>query len=94
MNNTQNCLNNTTHIIRVSVMSMLMDIHALENLTEDTLNDLQQSPPGEFRVKHLRPLYNTESYLCFCFIEAPDRQALQIVHTKDPCIYLEKNEDL
>jgi hypothetical protein len=59
-----------------------LDVHSFHTLVESTVNDLQRSPPDEFGVKHLNILYNKMTDLCFYFLEAPDREAVEKHHEK------------
>jgi hypothetical protein len=40
------------------------------------------SPVDEFGVSHLNLFYNMESRVCFCLLEAPDREAVERHHSK------------
>jgi hypothetical protein len=60
-----------------------LDVHSLEGIRdEDTLRKLQQSPMDEFGVKHLNILFNRQANICFCLLEAPNREAVEKHHAK------------
>jgi hypothetical protein len=57
-------------------------VHSFHSLGESKVKELQRSPPDEFGVKHLNILYNKASDLCFCYLEAPSREAIERHHEK------------
>lgn len=59
-----------------------MDTHKIGSATAEQLMELQKSPPDEFGVKHINMLYNYESNTMYCILEAPDKKAVQMHHTK------------
>jgi hypothetical protein len=63
-------------------MPKFLDVHSFHSLGELTVKELQKPHPGEFEVKHLNILYNRAADLCFCFIEAPNREAVEKHHKK------------
>jgi hypothetical protein len=63
-------------------MSKCLDVRSFHSLGESILRELQKSPPDEFGVKHLNILYNRAADLCFCFLEAPNREAIEKHHEK------------
>ena len=64
-------------------MPKFLDVHSLELIRDEyTLRKLQQSPIDEFRVKHIMILFNKQANICFCFLEAPDREAVEKHHEK------------
>ena len=50
--------------------------------SEDNLKELCKSPPDEFGVTHVNLLYNKESRVCFCLLQAPDIDAVEKHHKK------------
>jgi hypothetical protein len=63
-------------------LAKFLDVHPFHSLGESRLKELQHSPPDEFGVKHLNILYNKASNLCFCYLEAPSREAVERHHEK------------
>jgi hypothetical protein len=60
-----------------------LDVHSLEGIRDEgTLRKLQQSPMDEFGVKHLNILFNRQANICFCLLEAPNREAVEKHHAK------------
>ena len=60
-------------------MPKFLDIHALGNYSEDDLKKAKQLPPDEFGVKVLNIFYNMETDISFCFIDAPNREAVRSI---------------
>jgi hypothetical protein len=69
------------HVNKQSLPKFL-DVHSCSNITEESLKELQVAPPDEFGVKQLNVLYNKVYDLCFCFLEAPNREAVEKHHEK------------
>lgn len=65
-----------------TVMSKFMNIHSFDNRSEDDIKRLGQLPRDEFGVTHVNIFYNTELGLCFCLLDAPNRQAVEKHHLK------------
>jgi hypothetical protein len=64
-------------------LAKFLDVHSLEGIhDEDTLRNLQQSPIDEFGVKHINIMFNRQANICFCFLEAPNREAVERHHAK------------
>jgi Protein of unknown function (DUF4242) len=60
-----------------------LDVHSLEVIRDEvTLRELQQSPTDEFGVEHIKILFNRKANICFCLLEAPDREAVEKHHEK------------
>jgi hypothetical protein len=60
-----------------------LDVHSLEGIhDEGTLRKLQQSPMDELGVIHINIMFNRQANICFCFLEAPDREAVEKHHEK------------
>jgi hypothetical protein len=60
-----------------------LDVHSLEGIRDEgTLRKLQQSPRDEFGVNHLNILFNRQANICFCLLEAPNREAVETHHAK------------
>ncbi|HET6800453.1 MAG TPA: nickel-binding protein [Nitrososphaeraceae archaeon] len=64
-------------------MPRFLDVHSLEGIhDEGTLRKLQQSPRDEFGVKHINIFFNRQANICFCLLEAPNREAVESHHEK------------
>ena len=63
-------------------MPRFLDVHSFHSLDESTVKELQCSPPDEYGVKHLNILFNKANDLCFCYLEAPDRESVEKHHAK------------
>ena len=63
-------------------MPRFLDVHLFHSLGESRVKELQCSPPYEFGVKHLNILYNKANDLCFCYLEAPNRESVEKHHEK------------
>jgi hypothetical protein len=60
-----------------------LDVHSLEGIRDEgTLRKLQQSPMDELGVKHINIMFNRQANICFCFLEAPHREAVEKHHQK------------
>jgi hypothetical protein len=62
--------------------SKFIDVHHLGSYTDEELKKYQESPPDEYSVKTLNILYNRATGICFCFLEAPTRIAIEKHHEK------------
>ena len=60
-------------------MAKFLDAHSFHSLDESTVKELQRSPPDEFGVIH-HIFYNNENNLYFCYVEAPNREAVEKNH--------------
>jgi hypothetical protein len=64
-------------------LAKFLDVHSLEGIqNEGTLRKLQQSPIDEFGVKHINIMFNRQANICFCFLEAPNREAVERHHER------------
>jgi hypothetical protein len=63
-------------------LAKFLDVHSFHSLGESAVKKLQLSPPDEFGVKHLNILYNKAIDLCFCYLDAPDRESVEKHHEK------------
>jgi uncharacterized protein DUF4242 len=62
-------------------LPIFLDVHKVP-FTEDNLRELCKSPADEFGVTHVSLLYNKESNVCFCLLQAPDLEAVEKHHKK------------
>jgi hypothetical protein len=63
-------------------MPKFLNIHSLDNRSGEDIKKLEQLPLDEFDVKHLNIFYNMEMGICFCLVEAPNREAVAKYHEK------------
>jgi uncharacterized protein DUF4242 len=63
-------------------MPKFLDVHSFLSLGEWKVRELQRSPLDEFGVKHLNIMYNKASDLCFCYLEATNREEVERHHEK------------
>ena len=64
-------------------MPLFLDVHSLDGIRDKgTLRKLQQSPIDEFGVKHINIMFNRQANICFCLLEAPEREAVERHHDK------------
>jgi translation elongation factor EF-Tu-like GTPase len=62
-------------------LAIFLDVHKVP-FKEDHLKELVYSPADEFGVRHVNLCYNKEASVCFCLLEAPDREAVVKHHDK------------
>ena len=62
-------------------MKTFLDCHKVP-FSEENLKELCQSPRDEFGVRHVNLFYNRETRLCFCLLEAPNKEMVEDHHTK------------
>ena len=63
------------------VLPIFLDVHKVP-FSEDNLKELCKSPRDEFGVRHINLFYNPESRVCFCLLEAPNKEMVEDHHTK------------
>lgn len=63
-------------------MPRFLDVHSFSKINQSVIRNLQGAPPDEFGVKQLNVLYNGAVDLCFCFLEAPNRESVEKHHEK------------
>jgi hypothetical protein len=69
------------HIIcDIEGMPKFLDVHSFHSLGESKVKELQKAPVDEHGVRHINILYNKQANICFCFLEAPDREAVEKHH--------------
>lgn len=62
-------------------MPVYLDVHKVP-FKEDHLRELMRDPPDEFGVRHVNLFYNKEASVCFCLLDAPNREAVVKHHDK------------
>jgi Protein of unknown function (DUF4242) len=63
-------------------MPAFLDFHSMSKFTEDDLNKGQKEPRDELGVKVLNIFYDIDSGMMFCLLDAPDRYAVEMHHSK------------
>lgn len=62
-------------------MPVYLDVHKVP-FKENQLRELVKDPPDEFGVRHVNLFYNREASVCFCLLDAPNREAVVKHHDK------------
>ena len=63
-------------------MPKFIDSHPLKGTSPETLKKLQNAPKDEFGVTHLNLIYSEDEDRCYCFLEAPTKEAVEKHHHK------------
>jgi len=63
-------------------MPKFLDSHALKGANPEMLKKLQNEPKDEFGVTHLNIIYSEDEDRCYCFLDAPDKEAVVKHHSK------------
>ncbi len=63
-------------------MPKFIDSHPMQGAKQEALQKLQNAPVDEFGVKHLHLIYSEDEDKMFCFLEAPDKEAIKNHHEK------------
>ena len=63
-------------------MPKFLDSHPLKGANPETLKKLQNSPKDEFGVTHLNLIFSEGEDKMYCFLEAPDKEAIEKHHDK------------
>jgi len=72
-----------------------LDSHDLKGVNPETLKKLQNAPKDEFGVTHLNIIYSEDEDKCYCFLDAPDKEAVAKHHSKlgYKCDFIMKVDD-
>ncbi len=70
------------HIENSNCMPKFLDSHNMKGVKPETLKKLQDAPEDEFGVKHLNLIYNEDDDRMYCFLEAPNKEAIAKHHDK------------
>jgi len=65
-----------------SSMKKFLDSHPLKGAKPETLKKLQNSPKDKFGVTHLNLIHSEDNDRMYCFLEAPDKEAIKKHHYK------------
>ena len=63
-------------------MPKFLDSHPLKGTNPESLKKLQNSPKDEFGVTHLNLIFSEDEDKMYCFLEAPDKEAIKKHHDK------------
>ncbi len=63
-------------------MPKFLDSHGLKGANPETLKKLQNAPKDEFGVSILNIIYSEDEDRMYCFLEAPDKEAVKKHHDK------------
>ncbi len=63
-------------------MPKFLDSHGLQGVDPEDLKKLQNAPKDEFGVTHLNIIYSEDEDRMYCFLEAPDKEAVKKHHEK------------
>ncbi len=76
-------------------MSKFLDSHPMQGATSETLKKLHNSSKDEFGVKHLNLIYSEDEDRRYCFLEAPNKEAVEKHHQKlgYKCDFIMKVDD-
>ncbi len=76
-------------------MPKFLDSHGLQGADPETLKKLQNAPKDELGVTHLNIIYSEDEDRCYCFLEAPDKEAVEKHHQKlgYKCDFIMKVDD-
>jgi len=76
-------------------MPKFLDSHGLQGVDPENLKKLQNAPKDEFGVTHLNIIYSEDEDRCYCFLDAPDKEAVVKHHQKlgYKCDFIMKVDD-
>ncbi len=76
-------------------MPKFLDSHGLQGAHPEELKKLQNAPKDEFGVTHLNIIYSEDEDRCYCFLDAPDKEAVANHHQKlgYKCDFIMKVDD-
>ncbi len=76
-------------------MPKFLDSHGLQGADPEELKKAQNNPKDEFGVTHLNIIYSEDEDRCYCFLEAPDKEAVVKHHQKlgYKCDFIMKVDD-
>ncbi len=57
-------------------MPKFLDSHELKGANPETLKKLQNAPKDEFGVTHLNLIYSEDEDRMYCFLDAPNKEAI------------------
>ena len=63
-------------------MPRFLDSHPMKGVKQETLKKLQKEPKDEFGVTHVDIIFSEDEDRMFCFLEAPNKEAIIKHHEK------------
>jgi hypothetical protein len=66
---------------RIITLPIFLDVHKVP-FKESHLRELVNDPTDEYGVRHVNLFYNKEARICFCLLDAPNREAVIKHHDK------------
>jgi len=63
-------------------MPKFLDSHGLQGASSEELKKAQNEPKDEFGVSILNIIYSEDEDRIYCFLEAPDKEAIKKHHEK------------
>ena len=63
-------------------MPKFLDSHGLQGVAPEELKKAQNDPKDEFGVSILNIIYSEDEDKMYCFLEAPDKEAIKKHHEK------------
>ena len=63
-------------------MPRFLDSHPMKGVKQETLKNLQKEPKDEFGVTHVDIIFSEDEDRMFCFLEAPNKDAIIKHHDK------------
>ncbi len=63
-------------------MPKFLDSHGLQGASPEELKKAQNEPKDEFGVSILNIIYSEDEDRLYCFLEAPDKEAIKKHHEK------------
>ena len=63
-------------------MPKFIDSHDMKGVNKETLKKLQKEPKDEFGVSHINIMFNEDEDRIFCFLDAPNKEAVEKHHAK------------
>ncbi len=77
------------------IVAKFLDSHGLQGADPEELKKAQNDPKDEFGVKHLNLIYSEDEDRMYCFLEAPNKEAVEKHHQKRgyKCDFIMKVDD-
>ena len=63
-------------------MPQFLDSHPMKNKKKEELEKLQKEPKDEFGVSHVNIIFSEDEDRMYCFLEAPNKEAIVKHHAK------------
>ena len=63
-------------------MAKFLDSHPMKGARKEALEKLQNEPRDEFGVKHIDIIFSEDNDRMYCFLDAPNKEAIIKHHEK------------